>query len=340
MLLKSQELNLKKKDFFKGKIVLLYGENQDLIKDLNEQILIKFKDEQKIQKNIFEEDVIKNPENTINYYLNGSLFDENKNILVIKNCSDKIIETLNKIKNNIDENTIIINAEILLKNSKLRQFGEYDKLAICIPCYQETKLDIIKFLAQQLQINKIQLSEKQIEIIINSSSLKRSKIKEVIEKLNLYKNSEKISDQAIDEICTDIDLKKNDEIIDILLSKNEKNINEFISNMSNYEKNFIEIIIILRSFIIKILDIQKNNKNLSIDERIERYKPPIFWKDKDRIKNILKIWSTNNLEKFLSNLNTIETEFKRNDLNQDTQFYYFLTQNLSKIALKNTNNFI
>ena len=340
MLLKSQELNLKTKDFFKGKIILLYGENQDLIKDINEQIIIKFKGEQKIQKNIFEEDVIKNPENIINYYINGSLFDENKNILIIKNCSDKIIETLNKIKNNIDENVIIANAEILLKNSKLRQFGEYDKLAICIPCYQETKFDIKKFLLEQLQIDKTQLSETQIEIIINSSSLKRSKVKEVIEKINLYKHSGKITDQVIDEICTDVDLKKNEEIIDILLSKNEKNINEFISNMSNYEKNFIEIIIILRSFIIKILDIQKNNKNLSIDERIERYKPTIFWKDKDRIKNILKIWSANNLEKFLSNLNIIETEFKRNDLSQDTQFYYFLTQNLSKIALKNTNNFI
>jgi len=340
MLIKSQELNLKKKDFFKGKMILLYGENQDLIKDLNEQILIKFKDEQKIQKNIFEEDIIKDPQSIINYYLNGSLFDENKNILVIKNSSDKITETLNKIKNNIDENTIIINSEILLKNSKLRQFGEYDKVAICIPCYQETKLDIIRFITQQLQINKIQLSEKQIEIIINSSSLKRSKIKEVIEKINLYKNSEKISDQVIDEICTDVDLKNNNEIIDILLSKDEKNINEFISNMSNYEKNFIEVIIILRSFIIKILDIQKNNKSLSIDEKIERYKPPIFWKDNDRIKNTLKIWNTNSLEKFLSNLNTIETEFKRNDLNQDTQFYYFLTQNLSKIAFKNTNNFI
>jgi len=340
MLLKSQELNLKKKDFFKGKIILLYGENQDLIKDLNEQIIIKFKDEQKTQKNIFEEDVIKNPENTINYYLNGSLFDENKNILIIKNCSDKIIETLNKIKNNLDDNTIIINSEILLKNSKLRQFGEYDKLAICIPCYQENVLDIKRFLTQQLQINKIQLPEKQIEIIISSSSFKRSKIKEVIEKINLYKNSEKITDQVIEEICTDMDLKKNDEIIDILLSKNQKNINQFISNMSNYEKNFIEIIIILRSFIIKILDIQKNNKNLSIDERLERYKPPIFWKDKDRIKYILKIWNINSLENFLSNLNIIETEFKRNDLNQDTQFYYFLTQNLSKIAFKNTNNFI
>ena len=340
MLLKSQEIVLKNKDFFKEKIILLYGENQDLINDLNQQIVSKFIEEKKISKSFFEEDIIKNPENIINYYLNGSLFDDNKNISIIKNCTDKILEIVNKIKNNINNNVIILNSEILLKNSKLRQFGEYDKLAICIPCYQETKFDIKKFLTQQIQINNIQLSDTQSEVIVNSSSLKRSKIKEVMEKLNLYKNSGKITDQIVEEICTDVDLKKNDEIIDILLSKNEKNINEFISNMSNYEKNFIEIIIILRSFIIKILDIQKNNKNLSIDERIERYKPPIFWKDKDRIKNILKIWSANNLEKFLSNLNIIETEFKRNDLNQDTQFYYFLTQNLSKISLKNTNNFI
>jgi len=340
MLLKPQEIILKKKDFFKEKIILLYGENQDLVNDLNQQIVSKFAEEKKISKSFFEEDIIKNPENIISYYLNGSLFDDNKNISIIKNCSDKILEIVNKIKNNINDNIIILNSEILLKNSKLRQFGEYDKLAICIPCYQETKFDIKKFLTQQLGINNIQLPDSQIENIINSSSLKRSKIKEVIEKLNLYKNSGKITDQIIEEICTDADLKKNDEIIDILLSKNGRNINEFISNMSNYEKNFIEIIIVLRSFIIKILDIQKNNKNLSIDERIEKYKPPIFWKDKDRIKNILKIWNTANLEKFISNLNVIETEFKRNDLNQDTQFYYFLTQNLSKIAFKNTNNFI
>jgi DNA polymerase-3 subunit delta len=340
MLLKSQEISLKKKDFFKEKIILLYGENQDLINDLNQQITSKFIEEEKVPKSIFEEDIIKSPENIISYYLNGSLFDDNKNISIIKNCSDKILDIINKIKNNINDNIIILNSEVLLKNSKLRQFGEYDKLAICVPCYQETKFDIKKFLTQQLQVNNIQLSDSQSETIIVSSSLKRSKIKEVIEKINLYKNSEKITDQIIDEICTDADLKKNDEIIDILLSKNEKNINEFISNMSNYEKNFIEIIIILRSFIIKILDIQKNNKNLSIDERIERYKPPIFWKDKDRIKNILKIWNISNLQKFLSNLNVIETDFKRNDLNQDTQFYYFLTQNLSKIAFKNTNNFI
>ena len=153
MLLKSQEIVQKNKDFFKERVIVLYGENQDLINDLNQQIVLKFIQEKKISKSFFEEDVIKNPENIINYYLNGSLFDDNKNISIIKNCTDKILEIVNKIKNNINNNVIILNSEILLKNSKLRQFGEYDKLAICIPCYQETKFDIKKFLTQQIQIN-------------------------------------------------------------------------------------------------------------------------------------------------------------------------------------------
>ena len=340
MIVKSQEISLKKRDFFLNKVIVLYGENQDLINDLNDQILSLCEVKDQNSKIIFEDDILKKPDDIINYYLNGSLFEENKNITIIKNCSDKILEIINSIKNNIQDTLIIINSEILQKSSKLRQFGEYDKTSICTPCYQETKFDIKKFLMQQIQIHKLELNENQIETILNFSSLKRSKIKEAVEKINIYKNTKKITDKIIEEICTENDLKKNDEIIDILLSKNEKNINDFISNMSNYEKNFIEIIIILRSFIVKILDIQKMDKKLSTDEKLERYKPPIFWKDKDRIKNILKIWSSKNLEKLLINLNIIETNFKRDELAQDTQFFYFLTKNLSKVSFKNTNNFI
>jgi DNA polymerase-3 subunit delta len=340
MIVKSQEISLKKKDFFINKIIVLYGENQDLIKDLNDQILSLCKVKDQNSKIIFEDDILKKPDDIINYFLNGSLFEENKNITILKNCSDKILEIINSVKNYIQDTLIIINSEILQKSSKLRQFGEYDKTSICIPCYQETKFDIKKFLIQQIQIHKLELTENQIETILNFSSLKRYKIKEAVEKINIYKNAKKITDKIIEEICIENDLKKDDEIIGILLSKNEKNINNFISNMSNYEKKFIEIIIILRSFIMKILDIQKMDEKFSIDEKLERYKPSIFWKDKDRIKNILKIWSTKNLEKLLIKLNIIETNFKRNELSQNTQFFYFLTQNLSKVSFKNTNNFI
>jgi DNA polymerase-3 subunit delta len=340
MIVRSQEISLKKKNFFLNKVIVLYGENQDLINDLNDQILYLFGVKNQNSKIIFEDDILKKPDDIVKYYLNGSLFEKVKNVTIIKNCSDKILEIINSIKNNIQDTLIIVNSEILQKNSKLRQFGEYDKTSICIPCYQETKFDIKKFLIQQIQIHKLELTEKQIETILNFSSLKRSKIKEAVEKINIYTNANEITDKIIEEICTENDLKKNDEIIDILLSKNEKNINEFISDMSNYEKNFIEIIIILRSFIMKILDIQKMDKKLSTDEKLEGYKPTIFWKDKDRIKNILKIWSSKNLEKLLINLNIVETNFKRNELAQDTQFFYFLTKNLSKVSFKNTNNFI
>ena len=50
MLLKSQEISLKKKDFFKEKVILLYGENQDLINDLNQQITSKFIEETKLKE--------------------------------------------------------------------------------------------------------------------------------------------------------------------------------------------------------------------------------------------------------------------------------------------------
>ena len=53
MLLKSQEIVIKKKDFFKEKIILLYGENQDLINDLNQEIISKFIEEKKISKSFF-----------------------------------------------------------------------------------------------------------------------------------------------------------------------------------------------------------------------------------------------------------------------------------------------
>ena len=112
---------------------------------------------------------------------------QNKMIIMAGGAGAGKSTLINKIKSNINDNVIILNSEILLKNSKLRQFAEYDKLAICIPCYHETKFDIKKFLTQQIQISNIQLSDSQSEVIVNSSSLKRSKIKEVIEKLGKLK---------------------------------------------------------------------------------------------------------------------------------------------------------
>ena len=58
MIVKSQEISLKKRDFFLNKIIVLYGENQDLIKDLNDQILSLCEVKDQNSKIIFDDRII------------------------------------------------------------------------------------------------------------------------------------------------------------------------------------------------------------------------------------------------------------------------------------------
>ena len=58
MIVRSQEISLKKKDFFLNKVIVLYGENQDLINDLNDQILFLYGNKNQNSKIIFDDRII------------------------------------------------------------------------------------------------------------------------------------------------------------------------------------------------------------------------------------------------------------------------------------------
>ena len=48
------------------------------------------------------------------------------------------------------------------------------------------------------------------------------------------------------------------------------------------------------------------------DTVISTFKPPIFWKDKDLIKQQLRIWSLPQIKLFIKKINDIETLIKKN----------------------------
>ena len=54
------------------------------------------------------------------------------------------------------------------------------------------------------------------------------------------------------------------------------------------------------------------NENKNIDHVINSYKPPIFWKDKNIIKEQIKIWELNDIENFIVDLNSTESLIKKN----------------------------
>ena len=59
--------------------------------------------------------------------------------------------------------------------------------------------------------------------------------------------------------------------------------------------------------------INKNTSHLqNIDQIITNFKPPIFWKEKDLVKQQAKIWAEENLNDLIKNTNNLELQIKEN----------------------------
>ena len=80
----------------------------------------------------------------------------------------------------------------------------------------------------------------------------------------------------------------------------------------------------------RLLKLKKEyDKNKNIDLTISSYKPPIFWKDKEVVKNQILNWSLSEAEKLIYEINDIELLIKKNSFNS--------LNILSDFILKKTN---
>ena len=103
------------------------------------------------------------------------------------------------------------------------------------------------------------------------------------------------------------------ELTDQCLARNKKKtLNILNENNPSPEDN----ILILKNFLYKLKRLKKlkleleNKKNA--DAIISSYKPPIFWKDKDMIKQQLKMWSLPQIKSLINKTNDMELLIKKN----------------------------
>ncbi|MFL2878597.1 MAG: hypothetical protein ACJZ4R_03125 [Candidatus Pelagibacter sp.] len=57
------------------------------------------------------------------------------------------------------------------------------------------------------------------------------------------------------------------------------------------------------------------NKNKNIDECLSSYKPPIFWKDKEVVRQQINNWSLDKIHELIFFINDLELLIKKNNLN-------------------------
>jgi DNA polymerase-3 subunit delta len=163
-------------------------------------------------------------------------------------------------------------------------------------------------------------------LIIERSRGNRVNINNELEKILTYtKDHNKIS---LDDVLKLTNLTENyniSELVDQNLSKNsKKTINILNENNLNTEEN----ILILRTFLSKLKRLKKLKidleKNKNIEQVLSSARPPIFWKEKEIIKQQLKVKSLSDIKFLIKKVNYLELIIKKNLQASNKIFNYFV----------------
>ena len=309
MIVKPYELNKIKGDL---KFFLIYGKNEGLKNQHIKQLLDKNNDSNNTKYD--EKEILENEDIFFESILSNSLFESEKSI-IINRGTDKINEiVINLIERNIEGITIIINANMLEKKSKLRKLFEKEKNLACIATYPDTNEILSNLALAFFKKIKISISQQNINLIVDKCGGDRLNLENELEKIKIYlKEKKSISSEEISKL---INLSENHtfyELIDNCLAKNtNKTIN--ILNENNFSNE--DCIIILRTFLLKakkILSLSiEYDKNRDINQTINSAKPPIFWKEKDIVKTQLNKWTPEKIRELIYLINDIELQIKKN----------------------------
>ena len=308
MIIKSHEI--KKQSLDKYNFFLLYGKNDGLKNKVTEE-LIDINTNIKIYE---EKDILDNKNDFLESINSGSLF-EKKRHFVIKRITDKILNIFNEIKDkDSDDIKIIFNSDILEKRSKLRNLFEKDKRLVCIPFYPDTEQTLTSLAYNFFKEKKISISQNLTNMIVNKCNYDRVILFNELSKIESFLRNQKKLD--LNNILKLINLTENisiQELIDNCLIQNKKK-TVFILNENNFNNE--DSIIIIRYLLNKCKKlaglVKEYEKNKNIDLTISSARPPIFWKEKNIIKEQIQIWNLKDLKKLMYKINKIELQIKKN----------------------------
>ena len=313
MIIKSYELN--KIDVNTNKIFLMYGQNEGLKNEITKKYFIN-----NFKENIYrydEKEIIDNNSDFFNGILSRSFFEEKK-LFIISRVTDKLNSIIEEvIEKEMEDITIILNASILDKKSKLRKLFEKNKKIVCVPVYEDNAQTLSVIARDFFKVNKISISQETINLLIDRSRGDRGNLINELNKIESYIKTHK--NLSSEEIIKLTDLAENynvSELLDNCLSKNsKKTIN--ILNENNF--SFEDCILIIRSFSNKLKRLQKiqkeYQKNKNLDSIISSFRPPIFWKDKDIVRKQVNKNDLEKIEDMIFKTNDIELLIKKNSDN-------------------------
>jgi DNA polymerase-3 subunit delta len=291
---------------------LFYGVNEGQKEEVIEKII-----KNNTSKNLYnyeESEILVNPENFKESVYNHSFF-ENGKLIIVNRVTDKLLNVICEIiEKKIDDVKIILKSGLLERQSKLRKFFEKNNELIITPFYSDNLSSLVNLAKDFVLKNKLKISSKNINFIIEKTNGNRIALKTELEKILLYyKRNFSINFSEINKLVNNTESIEISELTDQYLLKNKKKIFQIINENIFYNEENISII---KNFIFKLKRLKKLkieiDRGKSIDQVLSNHRPIIFWKDKDILKQQLQIWSIKDLKSKLIEVNNLELFIKNN----------------------------
>ena len=310
-----KNFQLSKLNFDNYNFYLFYGKNEGFQNEIIQEYFIKdFKGE--IIK-YDENEVLNNNQIIIEEILNKSLFYEKK-IVIVSRATDKSLKIIEEILDkNFYDIKIIFKSGTLEKKSKLRNFFEKNNKTVIVPFYEDDLKSLLPIINNFIKKNEIKISRESINLLIERANGSRNSLNKELEKIYNYSISDKNLQHEIVKKLTNLSENIDiNELVDQYLIKNTKHVTKIL-NENNYSDE--DCILILRMILIKskrlLAIIEKYNEVKNIDEVITNIRPPVFWKDKERVKKQANNWDFNELKRKIYQISEIETLVKTNSKN-------------------------
>ena len=202
------------------------------------------------------------------------------------------------------------------------------KETICIPFYEDNSQTLSMIANNFLREKNIQISQQNINIIVERCNGDRINLKNELEKISaLSKTNKKINSEEIIKLTNLAENFSISDLVDSSLVKNKRRTLNIIN-----ENNFVneDNILILRIYLTKLKRLLRILTDVEIkkdvDLVISTFKPPVFWKDKELIKKQIKIWSKKKVQNLIIKTNDLELKIKKYPSNSNNLITNFLLE--------------
>jgi DNA polymerase III delta subunit len=293
------------------KIWLIFGTDDGEIDLIIRKII------EKVSNDTYEVTTIYNIDDIADSIINRSLFQSNK-VIVLSQVTDSGADVIcRSIALLTERDYLIVRANDLKKNSKLRTFFENHETAVALNCYKLDSYSKATFIEDQLRKNKISFDKEVPQIIAANLASDSRIIYNEIEKISLFLSDsydKKLTVEMLDDLITSNSEMSLDKLFTTIVLCDKKSLSREVEKIDN--NNCMLVIRSYQNFLQRLISVQEELGAIGIEAAMNKLKPQLFGKQKSDFVNIVRKSLLENNIKLLQEALDIECNIKKSPIEQ------------------------